>query len=74
MFGVVVQLRCGEPNEWRIVMSSADAVGRIFDGGDYLVQKRSRDPITGELFLEFQRERFNSEKKHACSLRTNETA
>ena len=59
MFDVVVELRGGELNEWRIVMSSADAVGRILDGGDYLVQKRSRDPITGELFLEFQKECFN---------------
>jgi predicted Fe-Mo cluster-binding NifX family protein len=52
---VIVELRRGEHNEWGVVMNSADVVGRIFDDGDYFVQKRSRDPTTGELFLEFQK-------------------
>jgi hypothetical protein len=57
MFDVIIQLRFGQPNEWRVVMNSADnVVDRILDGGDYLVQKRSRDAETGELFLEFQKE------------------
>jgi hypothetical protein len=56
LFDVIVELRCGELNEWRVVMNSADAVDRILDGGDYFVQKRSRDADTGDFFLEFQKE------------------
>ena len=55
IFDVIVLLHRGELHEWRIVMNCADAVDRILDGGDYLVQKRTRDPQTGELFLELQK-------------------
>ena len=55
IFDVIVLLHRGELHEWRIVMNCADAVDRILDGGDYFVQKRTRDPQTGELFLELQK-------------------
>ena len=56
LFDVIIELRCGEFNQCRIIMNTADAVDCIVDGGEYLVQKRSRDAGTVELFLEFQRE------------------
>ena len=56
LFDVIIELRCGEFNQWRIIMNTAEAVDRIVDGVQYLVQKRSLDAGTGECFLEFQRE------------------
>ena len=44
-----------ELHEWRIVMNCADAVDRVLEGGDYCVQRRTRDPDTGEYFLELQK-------------------
>jgi stage III sporulation protein SpoIIIAA len=55
IFDVIVELHRGELHEWRVVMNCADAVDRVLEGGDYLVQRRSRDPGTGELFLELQK-------------------
>jgi stage III sporulation protein SpoIIIAA len=55
IFDVIVELQRGELHEWRIVTNCADAVDRVLDGGDYLVQRRTRDPATGELFLQLQK-------------------
>ena len=55
VFDVIVELHRGELHEWRVVTNCADAVDRVLDGGDYLVQKRTRDPATGELFLQLQK-------------------
>ena len=54
IFDVIVELHRGELHEWRVVMNCADAVDCILDGRDYLVQRRTRDSVTGELFVEFQ--------------------
>ena len=54
IFDVIVELQRGALHEWRIVMDCADAVDRILDGDVYLVQGRTRDPDTGELFIQFQ--------------------
>lgn len=55
IFDVIVELHRGELHKWRIVMNCADAVDRVLEGDDYLVQRRTRDPGTGELFLELQK-------------------
>ena len=52
---VIVELRRGEPNEWRIVMNSAMAVDQILEGGYYSSQRRTRDPATGEFSLELEK-------------------
>ena len=54
IFDIIVELQRGALHEWGIVMNCADAVDRILDGDVYLVQRRTRDPDTGELFLQFQ--------------------
>jgi stage III sporulation protein SpoIIIAA len=54
IFDVIVELQRGALHEWRIVMDCADAVDRILDGDVYLVQGRTRDPDSGELFIQFQ--------------------
>jgi hypothetical protein len=55
VFDVIVELQRGKLHERRIVMNCADAVDRIRDGGDYFVQRRIRDPGTGELFLQLHK-------------------
>jgi stage III sporulation protein SpoIIIAA len=55
IFDVIVELRRGEPNEWRIVMNSAMAVDQILEGGYYSSQRRTRDPATGEFSLELEK-------------------
>ena len=54
IFDIIVELQRGALHEWGSVMNCADAVDRILDGDVYLVQRRTRDPDTGELFLQFQ--------------------
>ena len=54
IFDLIVELRRGEPHEWRIVMNSARAVDQILEGGNYASQRRTRDPATGELVLELE--------------------
>jgi stage III sporulation protein SpoIIIAA len=55
VFDIIVELRRGEPNEWRIVNPCAKAVDMILEGSHYLSQRRTRDPATGEFFLELER-------------------
>jgi stage III sporulation protein SpoIIIAA len=54
IFDLIVELRRGEPHEWRIVMNSARAVDQILEGGNYASQRRTRDPATGEFVLELE--------------------
>jgi stage III sporulation protein SpoIIIAA len=55
IFDVIVELRRGEPHEWRIVVNSARAVDQILEGDHYYSERRTRDPDTGEFFLELER-------------------
>lgn len=48
-FGVIVELRRGAHNEWRVVLDVAEAVDRILAGGMYKTQRRTRDPVTGAM-------------------------
>lgn len=54
-FDVIVELKRGEHHVWRIVPNTADAIDRVLDGQQYLAQRRSRDPVTGAIELEFDR-------------------
>ena len=54
-FDVILELRRGEPHEWRIVVNSARAVDQILEGDHYYSERRTRDPDTGEFFLELER-------------------
>ena len=53
MFDCVMEAT-GNVNEWRVVTNTADAVDRILDGGDYIAQKRTRNPETGNVQLDFE--------------------
>jgi stage III sporulation protein SpoIIIAA len=54
-FEILVELQRHDHNVWRIVLDSADAVDRIFDGQQYLVQRRTRDPLTNAIRLAFEK-------------------
>ena len=55
IFDVIIELRRGEPHEWRIVMNSAKAVDEILLGSHYFSQRRTRDPASGEFFIELEK-------------------
>jgi stage III sporulation protein SpoIIIAA len=46
-FDIIVELRRGAHHEWKIILDVADAVDKVLDGQQYLVQERTRDPLTG---------------------------
>lgn len=52
-FEVIIEVRRGSRHEWRVVADSAKAVDRILDGLHYKAQLRTREPLTGEMRLEF---------------------
>jgi stage III sporulation protein SpoIIIAA len=53
-FEIIVELRRGAHNEWRIVMDSASAVDDILNGKEYKTQRRTRNPETGAIQLDFE--------------------
>ena len=55
IFDMVIELRRGEPHEWRVVKDTAKAVDLILEGERYHSQRRTRDPTTGEFFLELEK-------------------
>eukprot|EP00658_Telonema_sp_P-2_P022172 TRINITY_DN18854_c0_g2_i1.p1 TRINITY_DN18854_c0_g2~~TRINITY_DN18854_c0_g2_i1.p1 ORF type:complete len:175 (-),score=17.51 TRINITY_DN18854_c0_g2_i1:245-769(-) len=55
IFDMIVELRRGDPHEWRVVLNTAKAVDQIFEGGHYFSQRRTRDPSTGEFYLKLER-------------------
>jgi stage III sporulation protein SpoIIIAA len=55
VFDIIVELRRGEPNEWRVVNPCAKAVDMILEGSHYLSRRRTRDPATGDFFLELEK-------------------
>ena len=54
MFDVIVELRRGVTNEWRII-DAADAVDAFLGGKPYVAQVRTRMPQTGKLLLGYER-------------------
>lgn len=53
LFDVIVDLRRGVYNEWRVI-DAADAVDACLRGKPYQAQVRTRDPETGELLLAYE--------------------
>jgi stage III sporulation protein SpoIIIAA len=51
-FDILVELKRGAHHEWRIVLDSGEAVDRVLRGEEYNVQRRTRNPETGELRLD----------------------
>lgn len=55
VFDTIVELRRGEPHEWRIVKGTAKAVDSILEGRQYLTQRRTRNPETGDFYVELEK-------------------
>lgn len=51
-FEVIIEVRRGARNEWKVTTDSAKAVDAILDGLKYKAQLRTRDPETGHMFLD----------------------
>ena len=51
-FEVIIEVRRGARNEWKVTTDSAKAVDAILDGLNYKAQLRTRDPETGHMFLD----------------------
>jgi stage III sporulation protein SpoIIIAA len=51
-FDILVELKRGAHHEWKIVLDAGDAVDRVLRGEEYKVQRRTRNPETGELHLD----------------------
>lgn len=54
-FDVIVELRRGASNEWRIVLDAGDAVDRVLQREQYKLQLRTRDPHTGSIHLALEK-------------------
>lgn len=54
-FDIIVELRRGEYNEWRIVLDSGSAIDAILEGSTYPAQRRIRNPETGTFQVDFER-------------------
>jgi stage III sporulation protein SpoIIIAA len=50
-FEIIVEVSRDSRDEWRIVHDSAKAVDRILEGRSYTAQLRRRNPITGEMWM-----------------------
>jgi stage III sporulation protein SpoIIIAA len=54
-FEIIVELRQGELHEWRVVTDSAGAVDAILEGREYVAEQRTRNPASGEVFVDTTR-------------------
>lgn len=54
IFEVVVELRRGVPNEFRVITDTAEAVDAIVQGTSYPVQVRTLDPVSGSVQVQFE--------------------
>ena len=52
-FEIIVEVCRESRHEWKIISDSAMAVDKILDGLRYKAQRRSRDPETGNMWMEF---------------------
>ena len=55
IFDVIVELRRGGRNEWRIIDDTTEAVESILEGEGYPTQLRTRVPERGTVQLEFEK-------------------
>jgi stage III sporulation protein SpoIIIAA len=55
VFDIIVDFFQGNFNEWGVVLDTADAVERIFDGRQYRLQRRLFDPKTGIVRFKLER-------------------
>lgn len=53
-FDILVELKRGAHDDWRIVLDSGDAVDRVLRGEQYKAQRRTRNPETGDIHLELE--------------------
>lgn len=53
IFDIIIELTKGKHHEWDIVLNAAKAVDDILNEGKYEVQRRIRDPSTGEIVVEY---------------------
>ena len=53
-FDIIVELKRGAHHEWRVVLDTAAAVDNILRGGPYEVQRRTRDPVTGNIHVDLE--------------------
>jgi hypothetical protein len=51
IFDIIVELKRGAHDEWRVVMDAGDAVDRILRGEECKAQRRIRDAETGAVHL-----------------------
>ena len=54
IFDVVVELRRGALNEFRVITDTAEAVDAILQGASCPVQLRTRDPVTGSVQMQYE--------------------
>lgn len=54
VFEILVELRRGQHNQWRIVADSGDAVDRILQGNLYHAQRRTREPHSGAVSVHLE--------------------
>ena len=52
VFDVIIELKPGQRNEWKIVFGVDKAVDNVLSGKTYLAQMRRRDPENGLVSLE----------------------
>lgn len=55
IFDIIVELRRGAFYECRVILDTADAVDTILESKPYMAQRRSRDPRSGNTYLEYER-------------------
>lgn len=53
-FDIIVELRRGEHNEWRVIRDVGQAVDDILEGSLYRTERRVRNPETGAIQLHFE--------------------
>jgi len=51
IFDVIIELTPGEYHEWRVVLDATSAVDAILRGERYSAEIRSRNPLTGQLWV-----------------------
>lgn len=51
IFDVIVELRRGQPHEWQVILSTANAVDKVLEGKENNVQRRVHNVDGGNLRL-----------------------
>jgi stage III sporulation protein SpoIIIAA len=53
-FDIIVELSRGEHHSWRVIPDVAEAVDCILRGEEYCAQRRTRDPVSGAIQIDFE--------------------